>query len=266
AAPVRVAESAPRERTAPVALGPGENLVVWHVEDQVPLREAVRTEVQRCARAHYAALGDAEAEAPVGPPLLAVNLLARDIDPLAVICDPRWGLREPRAFTYLAAGARGVVAGMVDFIPHPFEPDECATRLLERPGGTQRLLMVSDKIEVMNEIRAVLNRVKCSTSLALDGRQAFDLVGIVKPDAILIDLTLPRAEGLRLINRLRSDPKTVGISIIFALGEALDLARFRSEAARVLADSQFSQEELATALNQVLTEVSNEAEAMREAG
>jgi CheY-like chemotaxis protein len=118
----------------------------------------------------------------------------------------------------------------------------------------------------MNEIRTVLNRVKCSTSLALDGRQAFDLVGMVKPDAILIDLTLPRAEGLRLINRLRADPKTAAIAIIFALGEPLDLDRFRTDATRVLADCRLAPEELNGALGHVLSDVYSGQGRLRAAG
>jgi CheY-like chemotaxis protein len=208
-------------------------------------------------------LADAEGDGG-GQQLLAVNLLARDVDPVALICAPHWKHGEPRAFTYLAAGARGVVAGLVDFLPFPLEPDACATRLLERPGGTQRLLMVSDKIEPMNEIRAVLNRVKCSTSLALDGRQAFDLVGMVKPDVILVDLTLPRAEGLRLVSRLRADEKTASIGLVFALGEAFDAGRFRADATRVLGDCRLTPDELSAALENVLAEVQAHAGELRE--
>jgi len=87
---------------------------------------------------------------------------------------------------------------------------------------------------------------------------------MVKPDAILIDLTLPRGEGLRLINRLRADPKTATISLILALGEPLDSGRFRSEAARVLADCRFSNEDLCAALAQTLGELRADPEALRE--
>jgi CheY-like chemotaxis protein len=248
---------------AAILLEPGEELTVVHVEDHAPLLDAVRAAVERCAFARYAALHDIPAGAEGSTHLLAVNLLARDIDPLATICDPRWRLREPRAFTYLAAGGRGIVAGLTDFLPHPLDPNDCVTRLLERPGGTQRLLIVSDKIDAMNEIRNVLNRVNCSTSLALDDRQGFNLAGMVKPDAILIDLTLPRGEGLRLIYRLRANPKTAGIAIIFALGEPFDAVRFQAEARRILGDCRFSDEDLSGALARVLSEVQT-VEAQRE--
>ncbi|MDX2166864.1 MAG: response regulator, partial [Deltaproteobacteria bacterium] len=240
------------EKPAAAVAGDDAGCLVVHAEDHAALREALRGEVERCSGALYASASEPPSDGGGRVPLVAVNLLAKEVDPVATICDPRWQRGGPRAFTYLAAGSRGIIAGVTDFIPHPFEPDECATRLLERPGGTQRLLMVSDKIEVMNEIRAVLNRVRCSTSLALDGRQAYDLVGMVKPDAILIDLTLPRGEGLRLVGRLRADAKTAGIAIIFALGEALDVGRFRADAARVLSDCRFSPEDLTAAFGQVL--------------
>ena len=112
----------------------------------------------------------------------------------------------------------------------------------------------------------MLNRVKCSTSVALDGRQAYDLVSMVKPDAILIDLTLPRAEGIRLVNRLRSDAKTASIPIIFALGERLDLARFRTDALRVLADCRFSADDLRNETARVLAELQTDQGALRATG
>ncbi len=261
---LRLVEKASARR--PPAAATSREEVVVHVEDDAPLRAAVRAAVEGAGGHRYMALAQGDEPPADVMPFLAVNLLARDLDPLAAILDPRWGHLDPRAFTYLAAGTRGLIAGMVDFIPYPCEPDACATRLLERPGGTQRLLMVSDKIEVMNEIRAVLNRVRCSTSLALDGRQAFDLVGMVKPDAVLIDLTLPRGEGLRLVNRLRSDPKTAGLSIIFALGEPLDLGRFRADATRVLGECRFSADDLTGSLARALTELELQEEDVRAAG
>jgi len=238
-----------------IVLEPGEELTVVQVEDHAPLREALQAVVDGCACARYAALDDIALDATGSPHLLAVNLLARETDPLAAICDARWRQREPHTFIYFAAGARGVIAGLAEFFPYPLEPNDCVTRLLERRGGTQRLLMVSDKIDSMNEIRAVLNRVDCSTSLALDGRQGFSLAGMVKPDAVFIDLTMPRGEGLRLVHRLRSHPETAAIAMIFALGEPYDAERFQFDAARVLGDSHLSGQALSEAFASVLGDI-----------
>ncbi len=238
-----------------IELKPGEALTVVHVEDQASLHDLARTQVEGCALARYAKLADLPRGAGGGAHLLAVNLLARDLDPFAVVCDPRWQLAEPRAFAYLAAGPRGLIVGLTDFFPFPLEPDECATRLLNRPGGTQRLLMVSDEIESMNEIGGVLGRIRCSASLALDGRQAWDLIGPVKPDVILVDLNLPRADGIRLISRLRSNPATAAMPVVLASSKKFDAARFRTEAASALRDSRLSPEDLAAAFGRVLAEV-----------
>ncbi len=268
ARPSTVTELRPADRAAtvtplrpPARRADGPRRVV-HVEDHALLREALRGEVERWPGLSYVAHGPDGGDAE-GAALLVVNLLARECDPLATICDGRWAPQEPRAFIYFATGGRGIVGGMMDVIPHPFSPDECATRLLGRPGGTQRLLMVSDKIELMNDIRTVLNRVQCSTSVALDGRQAFDLVGMVKPDAILIDLTVPRAEGVRLIARLRAEPKTARLPIILALGEPLDLGAFRADATRILTEARLTPQDLTTGVGQVLGEWHTEHSQMR---
>ena len=98
-------------------------------------------------------------------PVLALNMLTRTLDPIATLAEcAKLGIDDPVAFTYFAYGGRGFVAGMVDFFPHPFEPDGCASRLLGRSGGLQRLLAVSEDVDAMTGIREVLGRVRCSAA------------------------------------------------------------------------------------------------------
>ena len=50
---------------------------------------------------------------------------------------------------------------------------------------------------------------------ARDGEEALNLIGREKPAVIVADILMPRVDGFMLVHRLRSDPQTAGIPIIF---------------------------------------------------
>jgi CheY-like chemotaxis protein len=115
-------------------------------------------------------------------------------------------------------------------------------------------------------VRALLNGARCSTSIALDARQAHDLVPMVKPEVVLLDLGLPRGEGLRLAARLRADLSTAGIGIAFLWGRPLAADEFRLHAARAVRDCQFTGEHLTRALLQELSALGCQNEELQVAG
>lgn len=223
-----------------------------HLDERSEYREAVQAAVSSFPRAHYLATSEFPAS-PLRPPcLLVVNLLAADVDALDAIADAdRWALPDPTAFTYCADSGRGVVLGTVDFFPEPFDADACAARLLEREG-VQRLLTVSDDIELTNSVRATMTRLQLSTSVALDSRQAFELATLVRPDYVLVDLNLPRGEGLRLVARLRLEPKTAALPIALLWNRKIEAADVRKHATRVARETPLGPDDLGRRVQQAL--------------
>lgn len=248
----------------------GEPVVLVHIEDDPGLQDVVRAATAKFEHARYTPLATAGEDHGAGRRLFALNLLARDVDPLTAISEAAvQGREDPSAFTYLASGSRGFVIGPVDFFPHPFEADACASRLLGRPGGLQRLLAVSEDVDTMGGLREVLGRVRCSTAIAFDGRQALDLVPMIKPEVVLVDLSLPRGEALRVVSRLRSDPKTASVGIAMLWTSTLSPKEVAQAAQRALGDYALSHQDLGRALTRVLSESDMgllTAEAIREAG
>ncbi len=248
----------------------GEPVVLVHIEDDEGLQDVVRAATAKFEHARYTPLATAGEDHGAGRRLFALNLLARDVDPLTAISEAAvQGREDPAAFTYLASGSRGFVIGPVDFFPHPFEADACASRLLGRPGGLQRLLVVSEDVDTMGGLREVLGRVRCSTAIAFDGRQALDLVPMIKPEVVLVDLSLPRGEALRVVSRLRSDPKTASVGIAMLWTSPLNPKEVAQAAQRALGDYALSHQDLGRALTRVLSESDMgllAAEAIREAG
>jgi chromosome segregation ATPase/CheY-like chemotaxis protein len=231
-----------------------EPLWLLHAEEDAALQGVVRSAVSKFPNAHYALSSEAEQRVE-GRPLLALNMLTRTIDPIATLAEcAKLGIDDPAAFTYFAYGGRGFVAGMVDYFPHPFEPDGCASRLLGRSGGLQRLLAVSEDVDAMTGIREVLGRVRCSAATAFDGRQAMDLVPMIKPEVVLVDLSLPRGEALRVVSRICTDPKTASIGIALFWTQPITQKEIAQAALRVVRDFPLTAEDLGSHLARLLNE------------
>jgi sigma-B regulation protein RsbU (phosphoserine phosphatase) len=64
-------------------------------------------------------------------------------------------------------------------------------------------------------------------SLALDGETALKIIANNPPDLVLLDLMMPRLDGYEVCRRLRKDPATRDLPVIFlsSLGEAKSKAR-----------------------------------------
>ena len=50
---------------------------------------------------------------------------------------------------------------------------------------------------------------------ALNGRMAFTSIKWVPPDLILLDIKMPGMDGYEVCNKLKSNPKTADIPVIF---------------------------------------------------
>jgi CheY-like chemotaxis protein len=228
----------------------GSAVRVVHLEDQGELRESIKTTV---AKFGYARYDPEQALSLNGNRLLVLNLLLQSQDPLALVIGRESGVERNTAFAYFAEGNRGLVLGMVDFFPPPLDPHTCVTRLLERRGPTQRVLVVSDAVDVATELRGILSRLGSATSVAFDAKQALSLVPMVRPDIILVDLNLPRADSVRVAGRVRADPTNAEVGFALMWHSTIDTSQFQREAARVLRDFSFSDSELRRTFGRELT-------------
>ena len=66
---------------------------------------------------------------------------------------------------------------------------------------------------------------------AADGAEALKQAFALRPDAILMDLSLPEIDGWEATRRLRADDRTRGIKIIALTAHALETERERALAA-----------------------------------
>jgi len=87
-----------------------------------------------------------------------------------------------------------------------------------------KILVVDDEQNILELIRYNLEKEGYRVLLAQDGSSAVELARLEKPDLILLDVMLPKLDGLAACRVLRQneDTKNIPIIMISARGEELD--------------------------------------------
>lgn len=87
---------------------------------------------------------------------------------------------------------------------------------------------VPDGLEVCSQL---LQFRGFDVATATDGVEAMERTHELLPDVVLMDISLPRMDGLEATRRLKKDPRTSAIPILAVTAHALDSARLEALAA-----------------------------------
>ena len=82
----------------------------------------------------------------------------------------------------------------------------------------RKILIIDDEQEIVKILTHRLTAHGFDTVSASDGESGFDKACRYFPDVILMDITMPGWSGIETANRLRGNPGTAGIPIIFLTG------------------------------------------------
>ncbi len=78
-----------------------------------------------------------------------------------------------------------------------------------------RILIVDDALENVQLLGNFFKKEGYEINIAQNGLQALDVVKVMLPDLILLDIMMPELDGYEACKRLKADPKTADIPIIF---------------------------------------------------
>jgi two-component system, OmpR family, response regulator MprA len=79
-----------------------------------------------------------------------------------------------------------------------------------------RILVVDDDRAVRESLRRSLSFNGYSVELAQDGQEALDLITSNRPDAVVLDVMMPRLDGLEVCRRLRSSGDDLPVLVLTA--------------------------------------------------
>jgi CheY-like chemotaxis protein len=93
-----------------------------------------------------------------------------------------------------------------------------------------RVLVVDDNPDMRGTLRTLLGLWRHQTAEAADGHAALDLAAIFWPDAVLLDIGLPRLDGYEVARRLRQLPGLGDVLLVAVTGygTAQDVAACRA--------------------------------------
>ena len=109
----------------------------------------------------------------------------------------------------------------------------------------KKLLIVDDEPNVRRLSRAILSK-NFDVVEAEDGKQAIEIANIQQPDVILMDMMMPRMDGLTACHVIKKDPITKSIPVIMvtAIGFELNIKLSQQMGASAYVTKPFSPKEL----------------------
>jgi diguanylate cyclase (GGDEF)-like protein len=88
-------------------------------------------------------------------------------------------------------------------------------------NGGELILVVDDDADIARFIEVNLRLQGFDVAVAGDGQEALDLLVQRRPDLAIVDLAMPRVDGLELTRLLRADPITTAMPIIMLTARGL---------------------------------------------
>lgn len=78
-----------------------------------------------------------------------------------------------------------------------------------------KVLIVDDELDILDLLEYNLMQEGYEVSKAMDGEEAIEIAKKVKPDLILLDIMMPKLDGIETCRRLRNLPSMQGVYIVF---------------------------------------------------
>jgi DNA-binding response OmpR family regulator len=87
---------------------------------------------------------------------------------------------------------------------------------------SQTILVVDDEMQIVRVLRGYLEQAGYRVAVAYDGEQALHVARRERPDLVILDLLMPRMDGLEATRRLRVERPDIAIIMLTARVEETD--------------------------------------------
>jgi signal transduction histidine kinase/ActR/RegA family two-component response regulator len=108
-----------------------------------------------------------------------------------------------------------------------------ATKSPPPKAPARRILVVDDNEDAAQSLKILLELYGHKVQIALSGAAALETVQAGAPDVVLLDIGLPKMDGLEVARRFRADPKLKATLLVAVTGYGQDEDRRRSQEAGI---------------------------------
>ena len=85
-----------------------------------------------------------------------------------------------------------------------------------------RLLLCEDEVELSDGLVAILKHNNYSVDAVYDGAEALDYLEAIEYDGVILDIMLPKVDGLSVLKQIRSNGNQVPVIMLTAKSEIDD--------------------------------------------
>lgn len=107
-----------------------------------------------------------------------------------------------------------------------------------------RLLIIEDEHKIANSIKRGFEQETWATDVAYDGEEGYDFASSEDYDVIILDLMLPKMDGMEICKKLRAEGNNIPILMLTARGEVSDRVEGLNSGADDYLTKPFAFEEL----------------------
>jgi two-component system alkaline phosphatase synthesis response regulator PhoP len=86
-----------------------------------------------------------------------------------------------------------------------------------------KVLIIEDEAHIVELIAYNLEAGGYAVSKAFDGKEGLELINQVKPDLIILDIMMPKIDGIGVLNRLRNDKTISHIPVIMLTAKSSEI-------------------------------------------
>jgi len=124
---------------------------------------------------------------------------------------------------------------------------------MEQVSTKKKVLIVDDEPNVRRLSRTILSK-KFDVVEAEDGKQAIEIANAEKPDVILMDMMMPKVDGLTACYAIKKDPgtKLIPVIMVTAIGFELNIKLSQQMGATGYVTKPFAPKDLLDKIQQVL--------------
>ena len=125
--------------------------------------------------------------------------------------------------------------------------------MLKMAGFLATVLICDDEPSLRELIRVSLDGPYQFVE-ADDGEQALELARLVRPDVLILDMMMPRRNGLEVLSEMRQDDELSDIRVIVLTAQPATREQAVREGADIVMVKPFEPEEIAAAVEEVLAD------------
>jgi CheY-like chemotaxis protein len=235
---------------APAHLGePTEAPLILAVDDDPTVRELVSRHLDRAGFSVVTAGSGQEGlrlARELRPAAMTLDIMMPDLDGWTVLAaikgDPALAPIPVVLMTIVDEKNRGYALGAADYLMKPVDRARLVATLRNVCGSSAgRVLLVDDDDVVRRTVRLALEPIGWQVSEAENGEVALQALAAARPDAIILDLMMPKMDGFEFVRQVRARADWRDIPVVVLTAKELtdeDRNRLNGGVERVIQKSE----------------------------